>query len=105
MKKKSIYIIISVILLLLVFEFLTQSKSPSFLKETVDELQLEKDLMDSIGGFKSYEYSYNKNDLEKDSLDFQIILRGKTSNLFYEGMAVKTNSEWLIVKKEISIKK
>jgi len=103
-KKKYIIIFIVFVILLLVFEIFIKIDSPAFFDEKINDLKNDSLLMEDIGGYKKYEYSYNENQLENDTLQFQIIIFGKNKKLINQGQAIKNKSnEWEIINDELKI--
>ena len=100
------WIILGVIALalLLSFELYIRYDHPSFFEEIINEYKNDEKLMISIGGFKSFEYEFNKNELKEDTLNFSITLIGKEKKLVCTGKAFKDNrKEWSIIKKNIIV--
>ena len=65
---------------------------PKFYREQLKILQSNSVLMDSIGGYHSFRYSWDKLDLKKDSVEFEIEIRGIRKTLICKGTAIKENS-------------
>lgn len=104
MNKKYYILIIIVLFLIGVFsmEFFIQRDQPKFFMEKIEEFRQNKVLMVSIGGFKSFMYEFNKNQLEEDTLDFKILIEGREENFLLQGKAKKNEkSEWVIFEKEM----
>jgi hypothetical protein len=83
-------------LLAYVFSFLTnlyiENTTPKFINILVKQMQDDKELMNFIGGYNSFEYSYNSNEYEKkDSLYFEGIIKGNEKRLYFKGFAKKIN--------------
>lgn len=78
----------------LISKYYIDYTTPDFLEEIIKESQNNKTLMKRIGGYKSYEYSYNENELKTDTVKFDIIVYGKSGQLKYTGFAVKYENNW-----------
>ena len=61
--------------------------------------------MDSIGGLKYFEFSYNKNDFKfRDTVRFSIIIKGDSKILNYKATQFKTTpTEWVTIKEDLII--
>lgn len=91
-------IFIVFVFFVLIFEVFIKIDSPAFFDEKINDLKNDSLLMESIGGYQKYEYSYNENQLENDTLQFQIIIYGKSKKLINKGQAIKNESnEWKII--------
>jgi hypothetical protein len=89
------FLILSVTALGLSFggRYLIKSSTPPFVIGKLDELKKDKRLMDSIGGFKYFEYSYNKNDLKfRDTVKYSITIKGSDRELVYNGVQLRISS-------------
>ena len=63
-----------------------------------------KTLMDSIGGFKYFEFSYNKNDFKlRDTVKYSITIKGDNKILNYKATQLKTHDSWLEIKTDLRI--
>ena len=73
--------------------------------DKLEQLKSDKKLMDSIGGFHQFEYSYNKRDFENgDTVKFSIGITGGDHQLNYKGIQVKRSSgNWELVKDTLTI--
>lgn len=97
-RQKHIMIFIVFVFFVLIFEVFIKIDSPAFFDEKINDLKNDSLLMESIGGYQKYEYSYNENQLENDTLQFQIIIYGKSKKLINKGQAIKNESnEWEII--------
>jgi len=97
-RQKHIMIFIVFVFFVLIFEVFIKIDSPAFFDEKINDLKNDSLLMESIGGYQKYEYSYNANQLENDTLQFQIIIYGKSKKLINKGQAIKNESnEWEII--------
>jgi len=104
--KRILWLISGIIILgILVFlDVYIKKSDPSFLIEQVNEYKENETLIKKLGGYKSFEYKYNQNQLEEDTLDFQIVLYGENKSLFLIGKAIKeNNNSWKIVERNESI--
>ena len=82
-----------------------ESNTPPFMLDKLEQLKSDKKLMDSIGGFHQFEYSYNKRDFENgDTVKFSIGITGGDHQLNYKGIQVKRSSgNWELVKDTLTI--
>lgn len=97
-RQKHIMIFIVFVFFVLIFEVFIKIDSPAFFDEKINDLKNDSLLMEGIGGYQKYEYSYNENQLENDTLQFQIIIYGKSKKLINKGQAIKNESnEWEII--------
>lgn len=97
--KKKILILIIVFLAttLVVFEIITEPSHPKLFDVILEEKKSDNNLMSKIGGFKSYQYRYNKNDLDKDTLEFEIVIIGGTENHVLKLASFRDeNGDWQI---------
>lgn len=89
------FLILFVIALGLSFggRYLIKSNTPPFVLSKLDQLKEDRKLMDSIGGFKYFEYSYNKNDFKfRDTVKYSITIKGSDRTLIYKGVQLRTSS-------------
>jgi len=104
--KKYLPIAVLILIIIIALELFIRHDHPKFFNDTINVLKEDQELMSSIGGFSSFEYKFNKNDLKKDTLPFQIIIKGKEGYLLYRGLAIKNqSSKWVVEEKDISIEK
>lgn len=75
------------------------SDTPPFIITKLDELKSNSVLMDSIGGYRLFEYSYNEEKYKRgDTLKYSITIKGGKDDLIYEGVQVKYPSNtWELV--------
>ena len=103
MKNKIIYGIFGYLIITIIV-LIFRSTYPGFFKEEIKNFKENKDLMDRIGGYRTYEYSYNKNDLKTDTLKFKILIIGKNGEIICNGIAVKNSqNRWQIIKRNQSV--
>lgn len=81
------------------------SDTPPFIISKLDELKLNSALMDSIGGYRLFEYSYNEQKYNSgDTLNYSIIIKGVAKDLRYEGVQVRNAlNEWKLLSDTILI--
>lgn len=86
-------------------QYLITSNTPPFILEKFNQLKDNKELMDSIGGFDQYEYSYNKNDFKfGDTVMYSIKIYGDSKVLIYKATQLRTTpTDWKAIKEEIKI--
>ena len=79
MKKYFIYIIPFALLAIffsVVAGYFINKDSPKVIEELLEKSKNNKSLMDKIGGYRSYEYTFKTNDLKTDSLPFEMTIFG-----------------------------
>jgi hypothetical protein len=101
--KRILGIVIIIICILFLFDIYIKKENPRFFEDVIEDHKSNISLMDSIGGFSSYEYKYNKNQLKQDTLDFKLILYGGNKKLISIGKAIKDGKKWRIIKQEINV--
>jgi hypothetical protein len=75
--------------------FLT-GNTPQFHNELLSNFQKDNVLMEAIGGYDSYEFSYPSNSLDDDSLRFELVVFGNHKSLICTGFAYKRDNSWVI---------
>jgi hypothetical protein len=92
-KKYLIYFSVFVILVLL-FEIFINKAFPEVIELHLDELKNDKEVLYQIGGYDSFEYHYNANDLKSDTLKVIITVYGKKvlKNISF----VKDGADWKV---------
>ena len=101
MSKKTIVILIIFMLgALIVLDYYTKRSDFPFLDNLISSLKENKDILSKTGKIVNYEYSYNENDLKKDTVPFNIRLRGERKVLEYTGIAVKKDNKWEIINED-----
>ena len=109
MKKEYIVYAIVFIVLVAIFHFWTkdsvESNTPPFISDKLSQLKGDKKLMDSIGGFRYFEFSYNKNDFKlKDTVKYSILIKGDTRVLNYYAIQFKHAADkWSEIQKNLEI--
>jgi hypothetical protein len=115
MKKKLKGILLFLIIAYLA-SFLTnlyiERTTPKFINGLIEQMKNDKNLMNLIGGYHSFEYHYSSNEYENaDSLHFDGIITGNVKIVHFKGVAKKikqaeekNNHEWEIIHFEKSIK-
>ena len=93
------------IALSLVMRYNINSKTPPFILTKLQEFERDWQLMDSIGGFRNFEYSYNKNDFAfRDTVVYRIVLKGKKKRLSYEAVQLKVSHDhWRQIDETLTI--
>ena len=71
--------------------------TPPFLVEMWDHLPENPRMVARLGEDALPEYSYNVNDVEKDSLPYSFSLHGYKAHLQIKGVAVKQRGRWVPV--------
>ncbi|AHM59101.1 hypothetical protein D770_04205 [Flammeovirgaceae bacterium 311] len=98
-KKIIIYILVTCAVAFIgswIVRFYIDVTTPDFLNEMVEDHKNDKEIMAKIGGYKNYKYSYNENDLKKDTLPFSMTIYGNRGQVDYNGYAIKKNDDWMI---------
>lgn len=82
-----------------------KSSTPPFLSDKLEELRDDKALMDSIGGFDKFEYSFNKEDFNhRDTIKYSILINGHEKKLIYRGIQSRVQgSDWKLVSEALHI--
>ena len=103
-KKRIFFLGAFLIMVLIFFELYIRHDHPKFFDNIIENSKNDSRLMEQIGGYKSFEYSFNKNDLKKDTLDFEIKLIGNKKNALFVGRALKNpDKRWVVTEKEVVI--
>ena len=98
MSKRNILIVIAIALIVAFFQIISKPKYPRIFPKIVAEYKSNTQLMDDIGGYRTYEYYYKKSELKGDTLNFKIKLIWSKSNLLCTGLAIKNNrGEWQVL--------
>lgn len=109
MKKEYIVYVIIFIVLCAIFHFWTkysiESNTPPFISDKLSQLKEDNSLMDSIGGFDYFEFSYNKNDFKlRDTVKYSITIKGDKKVLNYRATQLKGLADkWTEIKKDLII--
>jgi len=82
-----------------------KSNTPPFILNKLEQLKSDKILMDSIGGFSQFEYSYNERDFEnQDTVKYSIKITGYDQRLIYKGTQVKDSlNSWELLTETLII--
>ena len=102
MKKYLVYFIGVFVLVAIGSMWLTDrimSDTPPFILSRLEELKSNKTLMDSIGGFRLFEYSYNEQNFKNgDTVKYSITITGGKDDLVYKGIQIKNSlNSWVLV--------
>ena len=86
-------------------QYIIESNTPPFILEKLNQLKENKNLMDSIGGFSRFEYSYNKNDFKlRDTVKYSIKITGDTKSCIYKATQFKaTSTDWRVIDEDLRI--
>jgi hypothetical protein len=109
MKKEYIVYAIVFMILCAIFHFWTknsiESNTPPFISDKLSQLKGDKKLMDSIGGFGYFEFSYNKNDFKlRDTVRYSITIKGDKRVLNYRATQLKdVANKWTEIKNNLQI--
>lgn len=77
-----------------IVKFLLDYGQPNFDKELVNELISDRKIIEEIGNYKGYEFTYSRKDTQKDSLVFILKINGFEGSIQFDGVAVKNNNVW-----------
>jgi hypothetical protein len=84
-----------------VMDKIQKSNTPTFLLEKFEELKNNRSLMNSIGGYDRFEYSYqvfyNEN---YDSLNYGIMIFGKNKKLSYTSVGIRKSGSDEVISNE-----
>ena len=94
-KKYVVYFAVFVILVLL-FEIFINKGFPEVIELQLDELKNDKEVLNQIGGYDSFEYQFNENDLKSDTLIVKIIVYGKKRRVLKNVSFVKDGDDWKV---------
>lgn len=75
---------------------------PEFLDEMTESAKNSTYVKSKIGDYTSYEYTFNKKDLKKDTLKFNITVIGDRATLTLNGFALKKADEWVPIRTDSS---
>ncbi|WP_149914006.1 hypothetical protein [Sphingobacterium cavernae] len=73
-----------------VTNYLIYSDTPSFILQAYEELKKDDGVIQAIGKVEDYEYSYNVNDINNDTIPFSITVLGNREKIYYECKAIKS---------------
>jgi len=96
-KGRYIFYVFITLLVLAALEYFIEYNEPRIFKETIESIKADVQLTDGIGDVEGYEYEYNKDDLESDTLNFKITLFGSESHVEVKCIAEKDSlDQWVI---------
>lgn len=83
-----------------------KQRHPPFILQKLETLRNDKTLLDSIGGYRTFEYFFNKNDYKfGDTLSYRIVIKGRSKNATYEGFQKKNDkNEWELQRDTLILK-
>ena len=85
--KYFILLFIFAVIVSMVMNYVIKSNTPDFILSKLKELKTNDVLMDSIGGYDKFEYSFNKNDYKyKDTVKYSILIIGNKKVLTFQGV-------------------
>jgi hypothetical protein len=93
-------IVVVVFIIANVGYYVLKSDLPAFLETMVETAKNQEAVRTRIGGYKGYEYTFNKNNLAKDTLPFEVLVKGDTAYLKITGYATKRAEEWVPVTRD-----
>jgi hypothetical protein len=81
-------------------------RQPPFILQKLESMQNDKTLLDSIGGYRTYEYFFNINDYKSgDTLSYRIVIKGGSKKATYKGFQEKNDkNEWELKRDTLIIK-
>ena len=94
-KKFLVFFTVFVILILL-FEIFINYDFPDVIESQLEELKNDKEVLDQIGGYDSFEYHYNENELKSDTLRVKITLYVKVRKVLKNASFVKDGDDWKV---------
>lgn len=107
MIKRIIFILLGVFLILLLitqaFNFFFLRGKPNFQDDIVSSVRKNDSLKTIIGEYKNHAFSYPTNELEMDSLHFELVIFATKRTLIYNGCAVKNENKWIVKRKHCKI--
>ncbi len=108
MKKYSRYFIglfVFAVIVSIVTRNRIESNTPDFMLEKYENLREDEALMDSIGGFRSFEYTFNRNRFEDGKeLKYTVLIYGTKKDLRFEGVQNKDQKgKWVLTKSKMTI--
>lgn len=80
-------------------EYFVRNGRPRFQDEIIQKFQSDNYLLNRVGSYQNHEFSYPTNELDMDSLHFELIIFGSKKCIIYEGCALKKNSDIWEVKR------
>jgi hypothetical protein len=105
MKIKSNLVYVAVfVFLIVVFEVFIGNSYPEIIEVQLEELRNDDSVLREIGGYDSFEYSYNKNKMNSDTLDFTIIVYGTRRKVVKKTTAIKKDEEWMTLESIVDYK-
>lgn len=78
------------------FEIFINYDFPDVIESQLEELKNDKEVLDQIDGYDSFEYHYNENELKSDTLRVKITLYGKESKVLKNVSFVKDGEDWKV---------
>lgn len=78
------------------FEIFINYDFPDVIESQLEELKNDKEVLDQIDGYDSFEYHYNENELKSDTLRVKITLYGKESKVLKNASFVKDGEDWKV---------
>jgi heme-degrading monooxygenase HmoA len=87
-------------------KFSMKRRHPPFILKKLESMQKDESLLNSIGGYRSFEYYFNKNDYKfSDKLSYIIVIKGKSADAIYKGLQEKNDKgKWELKKDTLIIK-
>ena len=78
-----------------------QNSFPTVIRNSSEEAKASKKILNRTGEIIVDEFTYNENDLEKDSLKFHIKLTGENETVLIDAVAVKDSQKvWRVCKSD-----
>lgn len=76
-----------------VTNYLIYKDTPVFIIQAYEQLKTDGRVIQVIGQVEDYEYSYNINDIKKDTVPFSITVFGRLKKIDYECKAIKSRGD------------
>ncbi len=67
------------------------------MSEKIEEVTSDKTFSRIIGGFRTYELTYNVNDVSKDTVPFEILLLGNRRRLKLNFQSIESSGQILMI--------
>ena len=81
----------------------SKNQVPNFYWKTIEEIKNDTILINEIGGYESYEFTYNEYEEKSGKINFDIIIIGEKKNIVCKGNAEKNSSDWIVLEKDCRI--
>ena len=92
--KKILALFIGAVAFALITKLVIRSAEPEFLDVLLKKYKNDSELIDKIGGYRSYEVHYDEYEAKTDSMNFKIVIYGKAKKYVHYGLAVRKEENW-----------